>query len=916
MKYIFYTIILILIGVGTGGAQNLKCIDASKPGPVVISGQLKMGNSGPEGKELEVNNHYLTLNGKPIIPVMGEVHYSRIPKEQWEDVLQKMKACGVNIIASYALWIHHEEIEGQFDWSGNKDIREFAKLCAKHGLWFYPRIGPWCHAEVRNGGTPDWILTKTNLKDRSNDPVYQQYAEEWYKQLGLQLQGLMYKDGGPIIGVQLENEYRRGKGGEAHIMWLKETARKYGFDTPLYTVTGWQNGSVPPMEVIPLWAAYPDAPWADNLRRNEDKKDFLFKKYRDTDAVGDNVQQDRGAYIDYGAYPYFTCEIGVGVMNTDHRRLQIGLRDGLGLIMAKIGSGSNLPGYYMFAGGSNPLGQLTTLEENREETGYYNTNPVISYDFQAAINESGRLNGPYHEVKKLHYFLHEFGDRLAPMVPVFPEDNADFRYVVRSSGKAAFIFGMNYFRHHQLETQKGVQFEVKLAGGTVTFPSKPITISDGAIFMWPLNFDLENISLNYATAQPFCHVGNKWVFIEDADASPEFSLKAEGLSSVTASTGKVKEEDGNYLVSDIKPGVDCEISLTGADGSERKIIVLSKAEALNSWLLDAEDGGKAFFISDADLYANQGNVFAFDTKPNISVLKLNADGDQNFEKYAYQLPEKQLQVAVEKVELLQNAAFLKTSAVDVLDSKSILRHRFFLKEFSLNNPSEVKRAQLLIYADTDCKVQLNNRWVNQPVTPGELTMLDVTGYTQKGENKLMIDFPFEAGDQAFAAELQVEHFNSNRIEFATNQSWLMKDSYIYPSFLTGYGGFSAPEVVGRREIAGEEQLANQHYTFSLPENYADGLNNVYLQIDYTGDKGKLYFNQLLVADNFYNGDLWEIGLNRLHLPLDAQPLKLEISPMPANSRVYFDDELAQEAATKALVNKVSLVPEYRVSVAF
>ena len=153
----------------------------------------------------------------------------------------------------------------------------------------------------------------------------------------------MYKDGGPIIGVQLENEYRRGKGGEAHILWLKETARKYGFDTPLYTVTGWQNGSVPPMEVIPLWAAYPDAPWADNLRRNEDKSDFLFKKYRDTDAVGDNVQKDRETYIDYDAYPYFTCEIGVGIMNTDHRRLQIGSRDGLRLITAKIGSGSNLP---------------------------------------------------------------------------------------------------------------------------------------------------------------------------------------------------------------------------------------------------------------------------------------------------------------------------------------------------------------------------------------------------------------------------------------------------------------------------------------------------------------------------------------------------------------------------------------------
>lgn len=910
MKYIFYSIILLFLGCGMAGAQNLKRLDASNVHPEIISGRLKMGNPGPAGKKLEVNSHYLTLDGKPVIPVMGEVHYSRIPKEQWEDVLLKMKACGVNIIATYVLWIHHEEIEGQFDWGGNKNLREFAKLCAKHALWFYPRIGPWCHAEVRNGGTPDWVLTKTNIKDRSNDPVYQCYAEEWYRQVALQLQGLMYKDGGPVIGVQLENEYRKGKSGEAHILWLKETARKYGLDTPLYTVTGWQNGSVPPMEVIPLWAAYPDAPWADNLRRNDDKKDFLFKKYRDTDAVGDQVQKDREAYIDYSAYPYFTCEIGVGIMNTNHRRLQIGARDGLALIMTKMGSGSNLPGYYMFAGGSNPLGQLTTLEENREETGYYNSNPVISYDFQAAIRESGKLNGPYYEIKKLHYFLQGFGDRLAPMVPVFPEDNADFRYVVRSSGNSAFVFGMNYFRHHQLETQKGIRFEVKLADGTVTFPSKSLTIENGAVFLWPLNFKLNDITLTYATAQPLCHLGNKWIFIEDAAVSPEFSFKAYGLENVSASSGKVRKNDNGYLVSDLKPGTDCEINLKKEDGSEQKIIVLSKDEALKSWLLDTEDG-KAFFVSDAAMYSDRRKIYAFGPKPDFSILKLNPEGDKSFEKYEYQLPEKQIQVDVKETGPLENAAFLKTSAVRELDSKNILRHRFFLKEFGLNNPSKIKRAELVIFTDSDCKVQLNDRWVNQSVAVGSLDTIDLTGYAQKGENKLMLDFPFEAGDKAFAAMLEIEYFNSNRVSFSTNQSWLMRDSYIFPSFLTGYSGFTAPTIVDNRKFSEETGLfANKQYILSLPAGYSAEVENGYLQIDYTGDKGRLYFNQLLVGDNFYNGDLWEIGLNRLHLPIEGQPLKLEIDPLPANAHVYFDDEAAKAAAVRAQLISVKAVPEY------
>ena len=184
-------------------AQQIEVIDANKVDLTIKSDILQMGNPGPQGKEIRVNNRYLTLGSRPIIPVMGEIHFSRIPREQWEDVILKMKACGINIIATYVLWIHHEELEGQYDWLGNKDLRAFAKLVAKHGLWLYPRIGPWCHAEVRNGGTPDWILTKTNLKDRSNDPVYQHYAEEWYKQVASQLHGL-HKDGDQLSEYSLK----------------------------------------------------------------------------------------------------------------------------------------------------------------------------------------------------------------------------------------------------------------------------------------------------------------------------------------------------------------------------------------------------------------------------------------------------------------------------------------------------------------------------------------------------------------------------------------------------------------------------------------------------------------------------------------------------------------------------------------
>ena len=220
MRKYLVMISIALISCAVTNAQNILSIDASNASREIKTGILKMGNPGLPGHELLVNNQFMTIDGKPFIPVMGEMHFSRYPKEQWEDAILKMKAAGINIIAFYVIWIHHEEIEGQFDWSGNKDVRGFIKLCQKHGMLVYPRIGPWAHGEVRNGGLPDWILTKKFLVDRSNDPVYQSYVDRYFKELAGQIHGLMYKDGGPVIGVQLENEYSRGK---EHILWLKKT---------------------------------------------------------------------------------------------------------------------------------------------------------------------------------------------------------------------------------------------------------------------------------------------------------------------------------------------------------------------------------------------------------------------------------------------------------------------------------------------------------------------------------------------------------------------------------------------------------------------------------------------------------------------------------------------------------------------
>lgn len=894
-------------------AQQFYSLDASIVLSDVKSGHLKMGNPGSEGKELKVNNRFLTLNDKPIIPVMGEVHYSRVPREQWEDVVLKMKACGINIIAAYVLWIHHEEVESEFDWTGNKDLRAFVQLCAKHNLWVYPRIGPWCHAEVRNGGTPDWILKKTNIKDRSNDPVYQHYAETWYAQVGSQLRGLMYKDGGPIIGIQLENEYRRGRGGEEHIVWLKETARKYGFDVPLYTVTGWGNASVPANEVIPLFGAYPDAPWDSHLKRNTSCNDFSFTPFRDNQNIGNESGQTQKPYVDLNNYPYLTCEMGVGIMNTDHRRLRIDQLDGFALVTVKVGSGSNLPGYYMFAGGSNPHGILTSMEENKEETGYWNTNPVISYDFQAAIRESGELHESYFEVKKLHYFLSEFGELLAPMEPVFPKTQNELQYVVRSNGQSGFLFGTNYCRHNRSVEQKGVQFDIILNEKNIQFPAKPMNITDSSVFIWPLNFEMGTAKLHYATAQALCHIGNKWIFIENAVDEPEFCFDASTVQKIESTSGEVTKKEGKYVVEKIHPSKDEMIHVLTSDGKEEVVIVLSKEEARNAWLLEDEKM-KHFFISTAGLYMKNGKLRANNTSNLFEIFKLNENvsSDGIFTRYSEIVDEKNITLQIREISPFDGAEWLKSSAVDKLDSKHELYHRFFRKEFSLGNPSEIKKAELLIYPQMDCQLQINNRWVNQVISSNVLNRIDLTGYVSKGENGLMLEFPFEEGAYCFVAKLIVEYFNTDKIEIVSDQTWLVKDAYNYPSFLTGFGGFTTPNIISPPGVLIETE--QQVYAIDLPNDYLAGLNNIYLKIDYNGNKGRLYFNHRLIADDFYNGAIWYTGLNRISQNLVNGKLQLEIDPLPKSARVYFDDENAKLKAQHTQLNKIVVIPEYQIDI--
>jgi hypothetical protein len=917
-----FLILLIFILQSYLSAQDYT-IDASTLHKELKSGHLKMGSPGPAGKEIIINNQYMTLGGDPVIPVMGEFHFSRYPKEQWEDVILKMKANGITIIATYVFWIHHEEIEGQFDWTGNKDLRSFIKLCQDNGLWVYPRLGPWCHGEVRNGGTPDWLLQKKFLVDRSNHPVYQYYVDRLFKEISIQLEGLYYKEGGPVIGIQLENEYRIGTTGDKHILWLKETARKHGIDVPMYTVTGWGNAAVPEDEVIPLFGGYAGEPWATHINRITDNPVFTFQAPINDERIGnENAKKENNKTVDYSRYPYFACELGVGNQLSGHRREVLSRYDGLAIATIKMGSGCNLPGYYVFAGGVNSVGTYTTMEENQIETGYWNDYPDISYDFQAAVKETGELAPSYHQVKKLHYFLNEFGSSLAPMLPAIgknPVPYTGLEYAVRVIKNSGFLFGSNYYRNQRKPVIKNVQFNIKMEGENLVFPSKGIEIPDSCIFIWPLNMDLNGCLLKYATVQPLSKIDQKdrtdWFFIQNKGVLPEICIDTLAINSLKSTSGKISKKDGKYLVTGIVPGIKNNISIVKRNGVNQRIIILSYEDSDNIWLFRSEKR-KHLFISDANLYMKGNQLHVYGYKSDVKLIALSGKLDKetksepfgDYNIYSFKQPGKTIDVKIQKSNLFDGAEWIKAS-VDEITQQNTLWNKIFIKEFSLGNPAAIKSAILYYKEELPGTIRINDIWLNQTPEKDKTARIDITGYLRHGENIIMARFPFVKGDLGFVAKIKVEYFNSDAMEITTNGSWQTMNSYTIPAPWTEMPNLKGPVTMSGKAIPADNSDFNG-WAVTIPSNCLDGLKNGYLHINYIGDKGRCRIGNKLISDSYNNGLPWHVQLKSLGTMKEGRELLFELFPLEKNSKIYFEIPLVEEEIGKTQITKILALPEY------
>jgi beta-galactosidase len=326
-----------------------------------------VAGSLPAASTFSVSDSNFLLNGKPFQIKAGEMHPARVPHEYWADRLRMMHAMGLNTVSIYVFWNQHEPREGEFNFTGDANIAQFVRLAQKEGLWVILRPGPYCCAEWEFGGYPWWLLKQHDLKVRSQDPHFLAAAEAYMKKLGEQLAPLQITHGGPIIMVQVENEY--GSYGHDHVYMGKilDMDRAAGFDVPFFTADG--GGS------MMAGGSLPDA--LPGLNGGSGPEIFKeIGKYRPSGPWF--VPEFYPGWLDHWGEPH--AKVGIGGLA---RETEWKLTNNVSFC------------YYMIYGGTS-FGFMAGANSG----GHFQPQPT-SYDYNSPMDEMGRPNEKFFALRKV-----------------------------------------------------------------------------------------------------------------------------------------------------------------------------------------------------------------------------------------------------------------------------------------------------------------------------------------------------------------------------------------------------------------------------------------------------------------------------------------------------------------------------------
>ena len=871
----------LLFAAGSIFAQHR--IDLGKVTPPTVK-YLQLGHSGPVGKEIRINNLYLEEGGIPQLPVMGEIHYNRMDSRYWRDALLKMKASGIDIVATYCIWSLHEEFEGELSWEGHLNLRRFIELCKELDMKVHLRFGPYCNAEIKNGGLPDWIVNNKNLITRSNDPLYLEYTRRWYQAVYDQVKGLLWKDGGPVMALQLENEYVRPGMIVSHLLNLKKMAVEIGFDVPLYSMTHWMDSEYPKGEIVPYAGFYIEAPWTASGKNEIPTSNFEFFTYnRLSDNIGTDIIKIEGDVESLSGEnndsPFFTCEIGVGTTAFYQRRAVVPEEMAGENINLRLGCGANMMGYYMYTGGTNPVGKIST---------YQSSGPRISYDYQAPIREFGTLGTVMQETKKYNYFMNDFGTALAPAVAYLPTTNQDrdnLQWAVRLNGNTGYLFCSNYLYKHSRKDYKNVQFSIKLKDETIRIPRQKVTVKNGTYFLWPFNQELSNVLLKYSTTQPVCSLkeGNNhtYFFFEDDAIPGEYLIENKDIRNIEVKNGSYRKEKDRYFINQLTPGKECIIKITKENGSTVRFVTLTEEESDHIWKGTIK-GKKFVAITNSSLIYDNDKITLIDDQPSTEIWTYE---DGNFKQQTFQSSAHNLQAEFRPITPMEKSLWIRPTEGNIAK-----------RQFSLSTFSKVERAYLRYVSSDPISCMINGK-ETKTTSMDSYSYANVTDFIQNGNNTIEFNL---SNDKEITAEIEVLLKNGKRILWNTDATWLSADNK--PVATTT--GKNKPSAFAPEEHVGLYEVKAPAATCSDEETR--------MYISYKGDVANAYLNGNLIGDSFYDGTEWILSLSRLKESIDTNPMVIRIDGLKsADVPIYFEKNVVPADCVVPTISDILVKQEYR-----
>ncbi len=331
----------------------------------------------------------MLMNGKPYRVFSGEMHYNRIPHEYWKDRLLRAKAMGLNTVCTYIFWNLHEPESGRFDFSGDLDVAAYIRAAKEVGFNVIIRPGPYVCSEWDLGGLPAWLLGDKDIKLRCMDPRYMRAVESYIMRLGKELRGLQITKGGPIIMVQVENEYGSYGNDKEYLRTLKAMLQKAGFDVPFFTSDGGadyllESGTLP--DVLPVV----------NFGGSPMDQFSVLANFRS------NIPHMCGEFW-CGWFTHWGDKEW-GSSNSDKQKEEIKW-------MLENGKSFNL---YMFHGGTN-FGWMAGANYD----GKYSPD-ITSYDYDAPLDEAGRPTKKYSIIRDMLSKYHPEGAKLPPLPDSLP----------------------------------------------------------------------------------------------------------------------------------------------------------------------------------------------------------------------------------------------------------------------------------------------------------------------------------------------------------------------------------------------------------------------------------------------------------------------------------------------------------------